>query len=125
MSAPKQGRKKKSGKNLNDRHTSCIFLKTEDGDNWVIGKLMEKRQGESFRDRNKGGGRGEVMQDCVLQVEAAGGRGNGEIDGRRRRRYEEMGVKGAGGGLGGGVGGGGRMGSGGRLLPAADGSQSQ
>lgn len=67
------------------------------------------------------------MQDRVLQVEAAGGRGSSEIDGRRRRRYEETGVKGAGGGLGrvGVVGGGERMASGGRLLPAADGSQSQ
>lgn len=84
---------------MNDRHTSCIFLKTEDGDKRGIGKLIEKRPVESFRDRNKGGGRGEVMQDCVLQVEAAGGRGSSEID-RRRRRYEETGVKGAGGGLG-------------------------
>lgn len=97
-----------------------MFLKAEDGDNGAIGKLVEKRRVESFRDGTKGGGRGEVMQDCVLQVEAAGGRGSGEIDGRRRRRYEEMGVKGAGGGSGGGGGG-----AGGRLLPAADGSQSQ
>lgn len=65
--------KKTTGRGVNDRHTSCIFVKTEEGDNSVIGSLMEQRQEESFGNNvekaevkwgSGGWGWGELMQEA-------------------------------------------------------------